>query len=300
MIDVNNTPISNECLLVVLGSILSYYIIRLLFRVAQKNNEEIPIEQYRTSSDEVVELWTVGGLAVFFCATLMMTQPSMSSWVAFFIGIFAGGITGYGQRAGAIFELLGKEDVGGILFGSSNIVIGLILLIGMFYFILLLRSVDEKTPYWLSIGMFVLIYVGWVMTRQSGMPYIFPWWWMLLGTLLLISVAQRSEEGTVLFINWAIWGTLIGLLAAQGITFWGGTQWYEFIGLPQGTMSQVSFNQEQLIRLIRTQLAFSNRNPNRPQSADVNVKEELDQLKWGLQFMLVVPLLLGTWWWFAQ
>lgn len=305
MFNSNDNGLSNECLLVIFGSIVTYYMIRLVFRIAQNNNPNYPIEQYRTPTDEAVELWTIGALAGFMCISLMMTRPTLGAWLSLFIGLFAGTVAGFGQRSGALLEMAGLErSTGQVMYGSGSLLLFIGLLMGSFYFIILLRGVQDRMPYILSVGIMVFIYIGWVFTRQTDMPYIMPWWWLIIGTLFLINSLRQFDDipdGIGMFIVWALWGSAIGIMASQGLTFWGGTQWFQFIGSERAG-TNVNWSESQLIQLIRQQLGFVMR---RTSSVDnmtepiAEVKEEMKQLKWGIQFLIFVPLLLGTWWWMS-
>lgn len=306
MFNTNESGLSNECLLVIFGSIVAYYICRLMFRIAQNNNPNYPIEQYRTPTDEVLELWTIAALAGFMCMSLMMTQPTLGAWISFFVGLYAGTVAGFGQRAGTLLEMSGLDSsMGGIMFNSSSLLLFIGILMGMFYFIILLRGVDDRMQYWLAIGIMTFIYVGWVFTRDANMPYIFPWWWIIVGTLFLINSLRRMDDnagGIGMFIVWALWGSVVGIMSSQGLTFWGGTQWYQFIGR-QSSGTNMAWNESQLVQLIRQQMGLVMRyfgsSRSSPSGEMKQIQDEMKQMKWGIQFLILVPLLLGTWWWLS-
>lgn len=301
----SDAPLSSECLIVIFGSIISYYIIRLIFKIAQRNNPKYPIEQYRTPTDEYVELWTIGALGALFCASLMMTEPTLGAWVAFFVGIYAGAMAGFGQRSGVLMEMSGlAQENGQILFGTSALLLILMMLVGTFYFILLVKNVEDKMPYWISICMVTLIYFGWITTRSADMPYIFPWWWVICGTMLLINSLRTMDEsggdGVGMYITWGLWGALVGLMAGQGLTFWGGTTWYQFIGRDEKSLP-TTFSQSDLIQLIREQVGWlGSRRGEESQPDTSKLESEINQMRWGIQFIIMVPLLLGTWWWLSS
>ena len=308
----NSGDVPQECLVVVFGSILSYYIIRLILRIAQRLTYRVPFDQYRTPTDEFVELWTVGGLAFFLCSTLLMTSPSAFSWAAFFIGLFSGALAGIGQRLGVLYEVENRQELTGkTVFSTSSLLLFFLFIAFSFYFVVLLRQQEEKAPYIISIGMITLIYVGWVLTRNSNLPYIFPWWWAFFGLLLVVQSLRGSDiqggGGVGMVLVWAVWGVLIGLLSGQGLTFWGGSTWFQFVGNDdEGQSFTEVWSQNEIISLIRRQLRGLIERPSTESTgsssaqSEENVRileKEVAQVRAGIQFLILVPLVLGTWWW---
>ena len=253
---------NSECVVVVFGSILAYYVMRLLFRMTQP-----VLDLSRSSVEEVVELWTIVILAYYCCVSLLMTNPSNGSWLTFFIGLVAGSIAGLTQR---------QSKPNSLQYGISTLWMILLTLMASFYFVILLKSVSDTLPYWISIAMIVLIYIGWTFTRNDSSILSIPWWWILTGLLMIIhsfNPANQEEQYKIgSIILWGIWGTIIGLLAGQGFYFWGNTE--------KTTIQTQSIIQE------TTNIT--------------ELKNQIYHIQWGLQFLLLIPLLLGTWWWLVQ
>ena len=227
------------------------------------------------------------------------------------MGLGAGAVAGLGQRIGVIYEVENRQEQSAkYLFTFSSLTLFFLFIAFSFYFVVLLRQQEEKAPYILSIGMITLIYIGWVLTRNSNLPYIFPWWWAFFGLFMVVQSLRSGDiqggAGVGMVLVWAVWGVLIGLLSGQGLTFWGGSSWFQFVGNDDRQSFTEVWSQNEIISLVRQQLRGllerpspegNGSSPSPSQESIRNLEKEMAQVRAGMQFLILVPLVLGTWWW---
>jgi hypothetical protein len=329
-----NVNVSDDvCPVFIIGSIISYYFFRLLFRIGQSQfPNTIPLQVPRSNEQEIQELVVIVLLSYLFCKSITKEGVmTTSAWAFFLIACFFSIILGFSNRIVELRAILSRADVGnwegtpvekimdyeaGLGAGLSRLILITIGVLILFYGVTLLRGGGNWMVWLIMVMMITLIYVGWILTKTSALPYQFPWWWFFLFMMILISSQETDGSRAYGWSLWTCWGILVGMMAAQGLQFWYPTsgadvllsfldtelfqRLYHSLGLLK-TIQSSTINQ--VLQTISQSPGFGG-DTAQYLSRLGNVQDKISDLEYqnqsmrvALQFIILVPLTLGVWWW---
>ena len=321
------------CPVFILGSVIAYYFFRLLFRIAQSQfPNSVPFSLPRGNVAEIQELVVLVLLSYFFCNRVTGENiMTTSAWAFFLIACFFAIILGFSNRIVELRGVIRQADIGnwegtpvekvmdyeaGAAVGLSRLVLITMGVIISFYGVMLLRGNPNSMVWFIMVMMITLIYVGWLLSQSSALPYQFPWWWFFLFMMTLISTQESDGTNYYGWSLWACWGILVGMMASQGLQFWyptAGTDMllglldtelfkrlYHSLGLlkaiQSSTINQVLASMSQTGNLTGDTTQYLTRLGN-VQSRLSELERDNQTMRVALQFIILVPVTLGVWWW---